>query len=126
MRIPVGIVPTRDEDERDLEKRTVALPVDWWEQLDAIAEETAQVRSHVPIWLVQHSMAIPEKAPQIEGPGVRGAPQSAVYLSRQRWEQLETEARERELSVTRVLQAHIGRGLEKWHADRADKKKRKV
>lgn len=113
----VGIVQAPDPDYRDLEGRSVALPEPWFDQMDAIAErastpEATCERFDVATQLIRWSLGLPDAAPQLEGPELKTKKrQATLTLSRRLWALVDAECERRGLSVNKVIQAHLFRGL---------------
>lgn len=119
-------VKNKDPDFRDTVGRSVTLPVDWWERIEAVAKARETDDYSARIQLVCSSLdeaGFPPTPPKAEIEGEKRT--STVLLAARRWEQLSKESDARGLSLNKVFQSHLFRALVDEEAEIAAERKTK-
>lgn len=127
------IVPPRDADLLNRDKRVARLPAKWWARLAELGSEADNVseakadRSYAAACLIRWSMEHKTPAPIAEGPDYKdeNMPQSSLSLAEFRWDLIDAEAKARNLSRNKVILGHLKRAFDSEDAEAASKKRSK-
>jgi hypothetical protein len=113
----VRIVRAPDPDFKDTKRRSITLPLSWWDRIDRIAEaattpESVCDRFAATIQLVRWSLDLGDDPPTPSAADLEGQKETRpVYLAAPRWAQVEEEKQRRGLSLNKIFQAHVWRAL---------------
>lgn len=117
------IVVPSDPDFRDLEKESVRVPSEYIQQLEEIAERAVTSRQSAFIQIVRWSLDQSGDPPLTEGKALLDMHGTSVALSAKRWKQLHDESGRRCHSISKIVAAHLKRGLDAYAAEMGLEKK---